>query len=382
MTRVVGASLIIAVAVLASGCSTTVDGQASGPASAAAPSSSSPVQAGLDVGQYPTTLYQVPQGEITSAWTAEGNRMLATLIEPMDVDPTLVSTPKAREPYPVTELAASTILPSYVGYLARDAKVGVALVRADKAETPTTEVAVAAVRMAEVADGPQALATARTVSRSSAVIPGLTDGVVHEPAPGEVNILFIRGPLLMNINVKAPTAARAVELAADFYRRQTVETSRFTPTATQAITSVPLDRDGVLARALHLGMDVTEIEQRRIGLLSLPVFERRGGNPKQTAMLREAGVDLVGWNNSIVLRTRDSAAALRLFDQLREASKRTQVEGIVGLSGPVQCSRGDIRDDYACTLAVGRFVAQVQASDLTTVRQAAAAQWTILTRNP
>ncbi|MCA4997902.1 hypothetical protein HWD35_24595 [Tsukamurella tyrosinosolvens] len=382
MTRVTGAGLILAATVLASACSTTVDGQASGPASLTAPSSSSPVPAGLDVGEYPTTLYQVPQGEITAAWTAEGNRMLATLIEPMDIDPTLVATPKAREPYPVTTLAASTTLPSYVGYLTRDAKVGVALVRADKAEAPTTEVSVAAVRMAEVADGPQALATARTVSRSSAVIPGLTDGVVHEEAPGEINILFVRGPLLMNINVKAPTAARAVELAADLYRRQTVETSRFTPTATQAITAVPLDREGVLARALHLGMEVTELEQRRIGLLTLPVFERRGGNPKQTAMLREAGVDLVGWNNSIVLRTRDSAAALRLFDQLREASKRTQVEGVIGLSVPVQCSRGDSGEDNTCTLAVGRFVAQVQASDLTAVRQAAAAQWTILTRNP
>lgn len=377
-------AMVTAVMLAVSGCGTTIAGTATAPTSVSRSSSAAPLPPGVDVGDNPTTLYAPEQGNVESAWIAEGNRMLEMLIQPSDADPTITELPKGREPIPSISLIGSETLPVTGSSAAADAKVGIALSRADRQNDPTKQVRMSAVRFATNAEADQALSTMRTASNSdpSVTILNLTNGFAGELEPGAVDVLFVRGAILLNVHVKAETVQRSTELAADLYSRQAVAVSRFKPTETDQVTSLPLDRDGVLARALSLTGPLSDTDRPKVGLLTLPAFERRVGNDPVIPFLREAGADLIGWNLGVVIRLRDESAALRFLEQGRAISKRKRIDGVVQIGDPLQCTQGAGAADNACTMVVGRYFAQVRSSDATVARQMAAAQWVILTRNP
>ncbi|KXP08817.1 DUF7373 family lipoprotein [Tsukamurella pseudospumae] len=376
--------LTMAAVLATTGCGTAISGEATAPVSVAGSSSVSPLPAGLDVGDNPTTPYKPEQGNPDSQWIAEGNRMLEMLVEPADADPRLVETVKDKDPVPNIDAVLDNSVTEKLHFIAGTSKVSIALSRADRADAPTTQVRMSAMRFSSEVDSSVAFTAATTVFRESTAVtvPNLGDGIAAEIEPGAVDVLFRRGSIILNVHVKGPTIQTSTQLAADLYARQTVATSRFKQTPTESILSLPLDRDGVLARSLGLGGTVTDRDRQRIGLLAMPAFERRVGSAPIIAQLREAGADLVGWNLGVVIRLRDEAAALRFIDQVRATSKRKRIDGVLHIGDTLQCTQGDRADDVSCAMIVGRYYANVHGSDPYVVRQMAAAQWAILTQNP
>ncbi|KXO99413.1 Uncharacterised protein (plasmid) [Tsukamurella tyrosinosolvens] len=329
-------------------------------------------------------LYSPGQGGTDSTWVAEGNRMLEMLVQPSDADPTLIEAVKDHDATPSVQSVTDDSMPKDAHFVAYKAKVSVALTRADRTDSPSTEVRVGAARYASDEHTTEAITAAQNDFRAAnrAAIPNLTNGIAVETEPGVIDVLFRRGEIILTVHVKSPTTQKSTQLAADLYARQSVAASRFKPTPSESVPKIPLDRDGVLARALWSRGELSDRDQRIIGILTLPAFERRVGNNPLVPLLREAGADLVGWNLGIVIRMRDDAAALRFIEQGRASSKRKRVEGVLHTNDSVVCTQGDRADDISCAMVVGRYYANVSASDAVVVRQMAAAQWAILTQNP
>ncbi|CAM3844981.1 hypothetical protein TSOC111612_17760 [Tsukamurella ocularis] len=371
----------IAAVTLASGCATTVPGMGTA-ATSVNRSSAVPLPPGVDTGDYSPDLYAPKQGDADSAWVTEGNRMIAAIVLPSDVDPTLTRPVTGIDAVPTLASFESQSLPEGLNLLS-GSKVGVALARADRADGATKEVRIGLYRYATDSDaGTQMFSTRSMLSdRPAVVLPSTPDGVAAEFESGAVDLFRQVGVLLLHVRAKGPSLPESIALADRIVVEQLRELQDFRPTPETDVGNLPLDREGVLARAVGVSAE-SDTDRRFIGLLTPPMYERRLADHSLVPLLREAGVDLMGWNYGKVMRARDAAAAKRLFDQVVQKRKAQPMTDPAGLSGKVVCFKDDRAKQVDCQMAVGRYYAQATSPDLTEAQQLASAQWVVLTRNP
>lgn len=188
------------------------------------------------------------------------------------------------------------------------------------------------------------------------------------------------GPLVVHIHARAKDTASAAVLAERAVARQMLVLRVFTPTPVERIGALPVDEPGVLRRTVWM-TGAPDVAIRWIGAMTMPMYERRVGDPAGVEKLRAAGVDAVGWNIGRLYRARDEAAARGLRPDPSRNPAITAVGGVPQLGDAVACYSQQAGDPF-CDVVVGRYFARIPAGSLTFAREAAAAQWVILTRNP
>ncbi len=206
--------------------------------------------------------------------------------------------------------------------------------------------------------------------------------------PG-VGSWLAHGRFVVMTNVKeyaaAPNLPSHVSWIERLLDRQLPLLDQFKPTASNELKTIPLDPDGLLGRALP---SPKASPSRTDGDL---VVGPRGAisellDPKFVVEdLRAAGTDLVAFGNSVVIRTRDAAAATTLFDKLTGPSASMEpTEGPSGVGQDARCSapkpvhgqRPPI--GWVCFVKYDRFVAEVSATGEQDLMQRAAAQYALL----
>ncbi|GAA1071665.1 hypothetical protein GCM10009648_02750 [Tsukamurella spumae] len=351
------------------------------PGSAMAPpgdSSSVAIPAGLDIGEEKVTGYVPPQGDPDRAWIAEGNRMLEALVLPAEVEPALTFPVEGIESVPVIDWTGFTG-PNDRSVLIDGAKVAVMVARADRETGSTREVRAGMYRFEsdkDVESAEKSIGYEWEKHRSVAVA-GANDAKSVELVAGTVESVVRVGPIILLVRARAADSAAALKLAEAALARQLPLARAFVPTAQARITALPLDRGGMLARTMgseHPG----KRDIRAIGVLTLSMLERRLLNPTVLVDYRTAGVDLVGWNVSVVARARDREAAKGFARAWSAASGNTPAAGVPVLGDAVSCAKSVSLNGFACFVVVDRYVARVLGDDLTTAHQRAAAQWLIL----
>ncbi|MGX9293937.1 hypothetical protein LK411_09095 [Tsukamurella paurometabola] len=375
------APLVIAAlaALLVAGCATTVDGTATAPASI---SSASAIPSGLDTGDFPTEPATVRQGDVDTAWITEGNRMLEAIVLPSDVDPALGAEVAGQEAAPTLTTADVTAVPDALRSPLTRMKVGVALARADRPQAAERELRIGLYRFDDSSIARQVVDSESFEQRPlpRVTVAGAGEGAVAETAPGTVDAFLAVGPLVVHVHARAKDTAAATVLAERTVARQLPVLRAFTPTRTDRIAAIPVDEPGVLRRTVWMTGPPRDAI-RWIGALTMPMYERRVGDPVGTQKLRAAGVDAVGWNLGRLYRARDEAAARGLRPDPARNPAITAVGGVPQLGDAVACYTHQGGDPF-CDVVVGRYFARIPAGTVTFARQAAAAQWVILTTNP
>lgn len=375
------AHLVIPVlaAVLLAGCATTIDGTATAPASN---SSASPIPSGLDTGDFPTEPTAVRQGDGDTAWITEGNRMLENIVLPSDVDPALVAVVAGQEAAPALSTADVTAVPDALRSPLGRMKVGVSLVRADRPHGAEREVRIGLYRFDDSSVARQVLDSEAFEQKSKprVVLAAAPDGTAAETSTGTVDAFAVAGPLVLHVQARAKDGASATVLAERAMARQLQALRAFAPTPSDRLSALPIDEPGVLTRSVAWrGQPDSAI--RWIGALTMAMYERRDGDARSAQKLRAAGVDAVGWNIGRLYRARDEPSARGLRVDPAKNRSITAVGGVPQLGDAVACYSQQAGDSF-CDVVVGRYFARIAAGRLEFARQAAAAQWVILTRNP
>ena len=367
------------VALLLAGCATTVDGTATAPASI---SSASPIPSGLDTGDFPTEPTVVRQGDGDTAWITEGNRMLENIVLPSDVDPALVAVVAGQDAAPALSTADVTAVPDALRSPLARMKVGVTLVRADRPEGAERELRIGLYRFDDASVARQVVDSEAFEQRPlpRVALAGAPEGAVAETVPGTVDAFVASGPLVLHVQARAKDTASASALAERAIARQVPVLRVFRPTPAESLAALSVDGSGVLRRTVWMTV-APDSAVRWIGALTMAMYERRDGDGRSAQKLRAAGVDAIGWNIGRLYRARDEASARGL--RLNPATNRTvtAVGGVPQLGDAVACYTQQAGDSF-CDVVVGRYFARIPSGTVKFARQAAAAQWVILTRNP
>ncbi|BDH55927.1 hypothetical protein MTP03_08660 [Tsukamurella sp. PLM1] len=338
--------------------------------------------AGIDVGDYSVEPYVPKQGDGDFGWAAEGNRMVEAVVLPSDVDPSLTRAVKDVDGAPTLNGYESQSLHDGVRLIS-GTKVGVSVGRADLAENATKEVRIGLYRYtdAEAVSKEMKLFESAFSTKPKVTLPSASDAAAAEHVPGEVDAFVPVGALLVHVHAKGRSLQESTSLADRILAVQIPAAKQYRPTAGADVPRLPLDRDGILSRAVGMAAESDE-DRRFIAALTPPMYERRLADNPIVPHLREAGVDLMGWNYGKVMRARDVAAATRLFERLEQTSKQPPGAAPPGLDGKIACRRSAGGTDFVCRMHVGRYYAQVGSRDLTDAQQLATAQWVLLTRSP
>jgi hypothetical protein len=379
----------IALALTATGCTTTVAGTPSAPSDSSV-RTTAVVPAGLDTGDFPTHLFAVKQGDLDSAWVAEGNRMGDYIVAPTTVDSRLTIGGAGLLGFPVLRgPQLSERVPDITAaiFTANNMKVGDTATRGDSLSNPIRALRIglyrfdgadtAATVVAQIKSG-----TARQPQVNISSVPGVTATAFK---PGTVDTYVAAGPIVLNISGTAPSTAAAAALVTEAYGQQIPKLKQFNPTAESSILSAPIDRDNMLARTLPSTSTDPNIVLT-IGVLSQQGLELRIADTSQMSIYRDAGVDLVATNDDVVYRTKNAEAAVSLQNQFKHSKSRvlTPAAGVPQLPSVtcMQDSTADVAFRFRCSVTSGRYVAEVTGPDLKTAQQKAAAQWVILANNP
>jgi hypothetical protein len=367
-------------------CATTVPGQATAPPGLTPPGTSVSrvaIPAGLDTGSFSTTPYVPEQGDVNSAWVAEGNRMVEAIVAPTDIDPSLTNSVAGQESgIPVLDEYDVKGIPDPLSYSLDGLKVGVSVAGANGGSGSTRELRIGLYRLADATQLTEDLKSIGDgfYGKPTVTVAGAPSGAVSgETGPGTVDSFGTVGELLVHVHARAATTADATALAERTWSRELPAATAFQPTQEQDILRLPVDRDGILTRVLWAA-NPSDADTRYIGALSWRMLQERGIVDAPSAIAYPAaGVDLIGWNLGLVARTRDESAAQDLVKARSKAPGRTPVAGIPALPDVV-CTKTDAPEAYSCYLSEGRYFAVLAADDLLTAQQKAAAQWTILAK--
>ncbi|MDF0528998.1 hypothetical protein P0W64_11375 [Tsukamurella sp. 8F] len=383
MKKTVLMLLVVGTAASLTACGTTVAGHA---VESAGDSPGSVVPAGLDVGTYPTTMRAVPPSSRDRGWIVEGNRMGDALIQVSDVDPRLKIGGIALRSYPVLDgLNLSKRVPdeTAAAFSTNKMRVGMTTTRGDKMDDPTVALRVGLYRFDTPDSATQALAAVEKGTGSQRRIVGIDGVFATEFKPGTVDSYRAEGPFVINISGTAPTTGEAAGLVSKAYAREVPEVRRFSPTPTASIQSLPGDDNGILARTLYEAdppISETEIANSYFDLYGLLL---RIEDISDADMYRAAGIDAVGQGKTVVYRTRNEAAASGFLAARRSHSTPTAepVPAPAGLA-TVRCAHYSDDGTFGCSGQVGRYVFTLSTDSLLDAQQAAAAQYTILAKNP
>ncbi|KXP03792.1 DUF7373 family lipoprotein [Tsukamurella pseudospumae] len=376
-------ALALAAATLTA-CSTTVPGIAS---DSAGNSPGPVIPTGLDVGQNPTTLRDIPPSSTDGGWIVEGNRMGDALIQVSDVDPRLKIGGVALRSYPVLDgLNLSDRVPDATAsaFSRNKMHVGMTTTRGDKLEKPTVALRVGLYRFDDAATAAKALDAVEAGAGSQRRIVGIDGVFATEFKPGTVDSYRAEGPFVINVSGTAPTTGEATGFVSKAYALQVPKVQRFQPTPVSSVQTLPSDDGGILARTVYEANPPIYAKEIANNYYDLAGLVLRVEDVSDAEMYRAAGVDAVGQGKTVVFRARDTAAAAKLLADRRSHADPTKTTPVAVPAGLLTVNCGQYTDDgtVGCSGQVGRYVFSLSTDTALDAVQTAAAQYTILAKNP
>ncbi|WP_405133438.1 hypothetical protein [Nocardia sp. NBC_01388] len=155
----------------------------------------------------------------------------------------------------------------------------------------------------------------------------------------------------------------------------------FPATPVDQLMEVPVDPDGIMARALPTFAD----DPDQAGMPG--VYDRQGGlqvvqGPDEVKLFDDAGVDRVAWKGNYVYRARDAAGAAKIVAAHSETSRLFRPAESPKNLPNAKC-RKYIGPEFAanahyCFVSYGRYAAEVSAGQLLDAQQRISAQYAIL----
>lgn len=380
MNKTVLSAIVVGAAVVLAACDSTVPGTPTAASSAPA------IPAGLDVGSNPTTLRDIPPSSTDGGWIIEGNRMGGALIQVSDVDPRLTIGGIALRSYPVLNgLDLSKRVPDATtsAFSINGMRVGMTTTRGDKLENPTVALRVGLYRFDDPSTAARALEAVKKGAGAQRQIVGIDGVFATEFTPGTVDSYRAEGSFVINVSGTAPTTGEAVGFVSKAYSLQVPAVTRFQPTPSGSVRDLPSDDKGILARTLYEANPPVAAKEIANNYYDLAGLLLRIEDISYADVYRRAGVDAVGQGKTVVYRTRDTEAATTLAAARRGRASTTKQDaaGPAGVPG-LQCSKYLDDGTFGCTGHVGRFMYTLSADSLLAMQQAAAAQYTILAKNP
>ncbi|AQT82210.1 hypothetical protein B1R94_27615 [Mycolicibacterium litorale] len=397
--RVLG---LLTAALLLAGCSTVEPGRAIRDPGV---DPNQPIPVLLDPGAFPTTP-QPPLGTAGNARSGaiqEGRRMGENTVLPFQVDTTLTSpTPFVNGP--VINLTVLLDIPLTISRALNQHNFVTGFVadstRPDRGlHTPRLMNMV--LRMATPADAVAAAADLTTQSTTlqplfsttalpttPIPIPGHPDTTaVTIPAP-ELAVVWAftaRGSFILMQSVAVPdTAEAAAGLVARTLDQQQPLIDGFTPTPADQLGSLPLDPTGVLARTLPVP-DGLPVSGGSYGPHAALAYQSDPG--RSQGLFSDTGVDVVTKAATTVYRARDDGSAGKIVADFTEEvrqQKFTPAGGITGLPAArcLTSPKGELASEPKltyCVASAGRYAFEATGTADAQVRQAAAAQYLMLT---
>ncbi|MFE3545497.1 hypothetical protein ACFXK0_21245 [Nocardia sp. NPDC059177] len=159
---------------------------------------------------------------------------------------------------------------------------------------------------------------------------------------------------------------------------------KFQPTPREQWSTLDRDIDGLLSMAVPAAND-----GGATGTTVPAVYQRRGAlhvaqvTDKDEALFDETGVDLVAFNGGALYRAKDPASAQLLADRRAQLGRLYVIApGPTGLpSANCHESREEFRGStprFHCSIAVGRYAAEIGANQLADAHQRISAQYALL----
>ncbi|WP_330183317.1 hypothetical protein OHB26_06485 [Nocardia sp. NBC_01503] len=157
--------------------------------------------------------------------------------------------------------------------------------------------------------------------------------------------------------------------------------AKFPATPQDKLMDIPVDPDGVLARALPTVL----ADSAQAGIPG--VYDRHGGlqvvqGADEEKLFDEAGVDRVAWKGNYIYRARDAAGAAKIVEAHSATSRLFRPVASPPNLPNAKCRKytgpafGAI--SHYCYVSYGRFAAEVSANQLLDAQQRIAAQYAIL----
>ncbi|QIS09055.1 DUF7373 family lipoprotein [Nocardia arthritidis] len=156
----------------------------------------------------------------------------------------------------------------------------------------------------------------------------------------------------------------------------------FTPTPDDKWAEVPADIDGMLGRtvpSLNAGTDRLGDPAVYDGHSGLHISSQPGEDEK---LFDDLGVDKVAFNGGLLYRTRNAAAARRLVDAHAKVGKLFRPTAAPKGLPQAKCSEyhglREQRVRFDCSIAVGRYAAEIWANQRADAYQRISAQYALL----
>jgi hypothetical protein len=406
------ATLIALLAAVLVACNHTTAGEAT--RAPASPSTSAPVNASaLAPGNYPVTP-QPPLGNAGSEQAgrlAEGKRMVAYVVGPWQIDPTLAALGSSGPAVVGDANALSRVVwpPISGGAYNLALVVGFVTERQSADVNPQLSLRNTVLRFINPAVASEAAQNMTTAARNMPRIPTATPIVTEPerpmPIPGhpeatgtlltfqegaqtvrELTALTAHGPyVLVQVARCAAGPDCEAQLAGHTLDRQLPLIDTFTPTDPVEFPTLALDPTGLVARTLPP-------PPSQVTLMSGAAYPPAGAlhledEPVQTEpLLSAAGVDFVSVNLTTVYQTKDSAAAQNLAQSYSDMAAKTpaaqEASPVPGLPQS-RCTRvagsNGLVPRYWCLAAADRYTIKAVARQLDNAQQQVAAQYLILT---
>lgn len=355
----------------------------------------------LDAGNYPTVTRPALGVAGPNGAVIEAHRMADAVVGPWEVDPSMrkinASTRVWNQPR-----AVSTSMPEPVPTIAAAHRFLTGFSSSRSSDAPAaalTALEIAVMRFPTVEDAAAAAPkmSAETAARSQPVpIDGHPDAsAASAEVPGGVGMYSFtpRGVFVIytwarardgNTDVAARATARALDL-------QKPRLDAFVPTPPDEFPNLPVDPDGVLARAVPVApneLTVVHGSWNPRGALHYSTDPIVSG-----ALFDEAHVTTVANALDTLYRTEKPADSTTLLDGLlaevsREPNpRRTDIEPVPGLPATRCIDNGEVPPGapktgsprFECRFSVDRFVASLSSQQLEDLHQRTAAQYLMLT---
>ncbi len=228
-------------------------------------------------------------------------------------------------------------------------------------------------------------------------IPGYPDAHAYYAVSdyGLVSSWYATGSLVIHTNVVQFDQERLATAAvnAKVIDRQIESMREFVPTSLDKLSTLPVDKEGILTRAVAMtnGQHIGPAQQAYYAPAGILHFADDAAAYQR--MMADAGVDLIGYNASILFRAKDRESAWRMQSAWLRAHRKGFIERKPDSGQPeIECvdkkqdpqGNGWLPTDgrFKCAVAYGRYMAEVESSQRLDVDQMAAAQLALLVKNP
>ncbi|MBS4101887.1 DUF7373 family lipoprotein [Tsukamurella paurometabola] len=380
------AVLCVGVLLPMSGCSVVVPGSG-------VPDPNDPVMT-LDTGNLPTT----PRKPLTSEAQQRvlaANMLGDRAVAPWDVDPAFI-TAGSRSVQVVlsSQNLGSGMETSMRELLGRGGiQYGFASARHVDRSAVTTGLVTYLLRMTDDASATDVVGGFRTEPSE-----GRDDAITerpdviakrYDPIPGAphttIALMFNLGPIVVFMRSWGADPAKAHRNAVLAIDRQRSLLAGFAPPGPSDVTSLPVDKDGIVSYTVTATPPTQGTFDPDYGFRSAAGQLHWSEDPIATARLfAKAGVDLVGYGRNIVFRARDPEGAQMLANEWHNRSadeKKATGFSIAGLP-TAKCrtyATGALDEPRStCYLPVGRYLSEYSDSQPEKVRQVTSAAYLIL----